>query len=201
MNSYPDPETVRSDLGDKFLNAVVSAVDGAREDLGEFQRFRPEWYAAYSKRFVANFIHERVFARVVEETRHHAEVTVVDEEPTRHIHHGTRYEMRVKRHDSNASISTYPTRSTISFWTADTYLPDLEKVSLALGYVWDSLLGEIKGAVMSFRDGKDNPVWMVEIIGDHASAGGGITFHPIEPMLPQLDLGDLAADDAAAEER
>ncbi|MGW0250120.1 hypothetical protein ACWDYH_26190 [Nocardia goodfellowii] len=77
----------------------------------------------------------------------------------------------------------------------------IEKVSLALGYVWDALLGEIAGAVMSFRDGKDNPVWMVKIIGGQAGLSGGITFSPIDPMLPQLDLGDVAADQSVAEEQ
>lgn len=65
MNSYPEPDVVRGDLGDEFLKAFVASVDGSRTDLTEFHQFRPDWYADYSKRFVANFIHERVWSRMV----------------------------------------------------------------------------------------------------------------------------------------
>ncbi len=194
MNSYPDPDTVRRELGDDFLEAFVSSVDGSSDDLVEFRKFRPEWYIDYSKRFVANFIHERMWSRMVAGVREHGEVTIVNREPVRQIHHGTRYEIRFKRHKPDAAIAAYPTEGAVAFWTQAAYLPGLEKVSLALGYKWDAELGAIDGAVMSFRDGKDNPIWMVEL-GAAAAGGTEITFSPVDPRLPTLDLSGVLSEE------
>ncbi|WP_081395849.1 hypothetical protein [Mycolicibacterium conceptionense] len=61
MSQYPDPQVVVDDLGDKFLRAFVVAVDTARADLAVFEEFKPQWFVNFSKRFVANFIHERMW--------------------------------------------------------------------------------------------------------------------------------------------
>ncbi|PPJ27233.1 hypothetical protein C5F51_18500 [Nocardia nova] len=190
---------VRGDLGDDFLKAFVASVSGSRADLTEFHQFRPDWYADYSKRFVANFIHERVWARMIAGVADHGGVTIVNKEPIRQIHHGTRYEIRFKRHKPDAMIAAYPTKGAIAFWTQAATLPSLERVSLALGYMWDAELEVIDGAVMSFRDGKDNPIWLVEL-GTAATGGDEITFAPVDPTLPTLDLsGILPETDTAAE--
>ncbi len=197
MNSYPDPGAVREELGDEFLKAFVGSVSGSSADLADFRLFRPEWYADYSKRFVANFIHERVWSRMVAEVADHDGVTVVDNEPVRQIYHGMKYEIRFKRHRDGATIATYPTAGAIAFWTQSACLPGLEKVSLALGYKWDTELGLIDGAVMSYRDGKDNPIWLVEL-GAAAAGGSEITFAPVDPALPTLDLSGILPETATA---
>jgi hypothetical protein len=72
-------------------------------------------------------------------------------------------------------------------------LGGLELVTLAAGYRWDPELREIKAPVISYRDGKDNPIWAVELAepDDGASA---ITWTPIPggPSLPAVEYGDPA---------
>ncbi|MBF6412932.1 hypothetical protein [Nocardia cyriacigeorgica] len=198
MNSYPVPEDVRNELGDEFLAAFVSSVEGSSADLRELRMFQPDWYADYSKRFVANFIHERVWSRMVASVRSHEGVNVVDQEPKRQIHYGIRYEIRFKRHKPGAAIASYPTKGAMAFWTQAAYLPGLEKISLALGYMWDAELNAIDGAVMSFRDGTDNPIWLVKLGGSQAGSGTEITFAPIDPMLPTIDLSGILSEPATA---
>jgi hypothetical protein len=67
-----------------------------------------------------------------------------------------------------------------------------------MGYLWNVELGDING-VLSFRDGKDNPIWMVRV-DNNGGTTGEITFQPIiDPALPTLDLsGVLSEEDAAS---
>jgi hypothetical protein len=115
----------------------------------------------------------------------HPDVTVVDEEPTRQIHYGTNYVVRFKRHASNLRIETFPTGGALAFWTNQGALPGLELVTLAMGYIWDTDLGEIGDASMSFRDGKNKPVWSVTVKSRGGEAATDITWEPIDPQLPQ----------------
>lgn len=192
MLQYPDPQNVVDDLGDKFLRAFVAAIDTARADLAAFEQFKPEWFVNFSKRFVANFIHERMWHSMTSQVAGHPDVTVVDEEPTRQIHFGANYVVRFKRHDSRLRIETFPTGGALAFWTNQAALPGLELVTLAMGYIWEPDLGEIGDAILSFRDGKNKPLWSVTL----TSRGGGeaatdITWEPIDPTLPQLDLSEV----------
>lgn len=194
MLQYPDQQTVVDDLGDKFLRAFVQAVDAARADLTAFEQFKPEWFVNFSKRFVANFIHERMWDSMTRQVVDHPDVTVVDDEPTRQIHYGTNYVVRFKRHASNLRIETFPTGGALAFWTNQAALPGLELVTLAMGYIWDTDLGEIGDAIMSFRDGKNKPVWSVTLKSRGGEAATEITWEPIDPQLPQLDLSEVAEE-------
>ena len=194
MFHYPDQQTVVDDLGDKFLRAFVQAVDAARADLTAFEQFKPEWFVNFSKRFVANFIHERMWDSMTRQVVDHPDVTVVDDEPTRQIHYGTNYVVRFKRHASNLRIETFPTGGALAFWTNQAALPGLELVTLAMGYIWDTDLGEIGDAIMSFRDGKNKPVWSVTLKSRGGEAATEITWEPIDPQLPQLDLSEVAEE-------
>lgn len=195
MSPYRDPQQVIDDLGDKFLSAFVKAIESARTDLSEFQTFRPQWFVDFSKRFVANFIHERMWASMVAQVTDHAEVTIVDEEPVRQIHYGTNYVLRFKRHSSKLKIQSFPTAGATAFWTNQATLPGLELCSLALGYIWDPELGEIGETILSFRIGKDKPLWSVTLNADAAAAATSITWKPMDPELPQLDLSDVVEDE------
>lgn len=194
MLQYPDQQTVVDDLGDKFLRAFVVAVDAARADLTAFEQFKPEWFVNFSKRFVANFIHERMWDSMTRQVAGHPEVTVVDEEPTRQIHYGTNYVVRFKRHASNLRIESFPTGGALAFWTNQAALPGLELVTLAMGYIWDPDLGEIGDAILSFRDGKNKPVWSVTLKSRGGEAATDITWEPIDPQLPQLDLSEVTEE-------
>lgn len=195
MSPYPDPQAVVGDLGDKFLLAFVTAVDAARTDLADFQDFRPQWFVEFTKRFIANFIHERMWASMVTQVSNHSGVTIVDQEPLRQIHFGTNYVVRFKRHSSKLRIESFPTRGALAFWTNRAALPGLDLLTLAMGYIWDSELGEIGDAILSFRDGKDNPIWSVTLNRSSGESATNLTWDPIDPQLPQLDLSEVIEDD------
>lgn len=197
MSQYPDQQQVIDDLGDKFVLAFVKSIDIARDDLAEFEAFKPEWFVNFSKRFVANFIHERVWDGMVGQVEGHAEVTVVDREPTRQIHFGNNYVIRFKRHTDKLKIESFPTSGALAFWTnrATPALPGLELWTLAMGYIWEPELGEIGNAILSFRDGKDRPIWSVTLKRHGGESATDITWEPIDPQLPQLDLSDVVAED------
>lgn len=201
MSPYPDPQQVVGDLGDKFLLAFVNAIDTARTDLGDLQQFRPQWFVNFSKRFIANFIHERMWDGMTSQVATHAGITIIDQEPTRQIHFGTNYVVRFKRHTGTLKIENFPTSGALAFWTNRAALPGLELLTLAMGYIWDPELGEIGDAILSFRDGKDNPVWSVTLSSHGGQSATDLTWAPIDPQLPQLDLSDVVEDDEGTAER
>lgn len=196
MYSYPDQQAVLDDLGDKFLDSYLKAVDIARADLDDFREFRPEWFVNFSKRFVANFIHERLWDGMTRGVADHDDVTIVDKEPVRQIIFDSKYLMRFKRHKKDLKIASYPTSGALAFWTNRAEpLPGMDLNSLALGYIWDVDTGEIGDAILSFRDGKDNPIWSVSLHPGQAGGATGITHTDIDPKLPQIDLSDVLNED------
>ncbi|MGC0367114.1 hypothetical protein ABH922_005166 [Rhodococcus sp. 27YEA15] len=194
MNSYPDRQKVVDDLGEKFLDAFVASVDKARADLEEFRDFRPEWFVNFSKRFVAGFIHERIWDSMLR-TADEGDIHFKDDEPTREIHIGTNYVVRIKRHTENLKITSYPTTGALAFWTnsATAQLPDLELWSLAMGYIWNPEEAAIGDTILSFRDSKDTPIWSILLHSGQSGQATGITWTPVDPQLPQLDLSDVVA--------
>lgn len=105
--------------------------------------------------------------------------------------------MRFKRHTSKLKIESFPTTGALAFWTnrATPTLPGLEIWTLAMGYIWQPELGEIADAILSFRDGKDKPIWSVMLKSHGDESATEITWEPIDPDLPQLDLSDVATDE------
>lgn len=45
-------------------------------------------------------------------------------------------------------------------------------------------------AVLSFRNGKDNPIWAIQLRRDAGSAAG-FTWIPVAPDLPEIDLSGV----------
>lgn len=196
MNSYPNEQQVIDDLGDKFISAFIESVGSARDDLESFRSYRPAWSINFSKRFVANFIHERIWDAMIRSVNDYPDVTVIDAEPTRQINFGMNYTLRFKRHTDKLVIKNYPTSGAMAFWTnraTTPTLPGLETWTLAMGYIWESDLGEIGDTILSFRDGKDHPIWSVTLRNEEGGKSTGITWTPVDPTLPQLDLSDVAA--------
>lgn len=198
MKSQPSPETVLTDLGDKFLEALVAAVNGAREDLAQFQEWQPGWFVLFSNRFTANFLHERVWAGLVERGDDLDNVTIQDQEPFRQLFADS-YVLRVKRHHVGDRISTFPTEGARRFWSSELMLPGLEKVSLALGYMWDPDLRGVGDAVISFRDELDKPVWAV-LVQRGTEGVGGIRWTPVDPNVPEFDLSQVIGTSEPKEE-
>ncbi len=190
-NSHPDSDRVLADLGDTFVTAFVDAVDGSRADYAEFRSWKPGWFPGFTQRFTANFLHERIWDRVIKAVAQLESVHIVDREPVRELRSGTQYLIRVKRHHPGDRISAYPTEASSAFWSnSSLMLEGLESFSLALGYMWDAELRSVGDAVLSFRDGKDHPIWAIQLQKD-ASAPSGFTWAPVAPELPELDLTNV----------
>ncbi len=188
MSSYQTPEEVVDDLGEKFLDEFLKSVSAARTDYDRLRQWQPGWMTRFSQRFVANFIHERIWASMTERVDSLPDVTVIDKEPRREMTVSSKYIVRFKRHHTGDRISTYPTEGAMAFWAGDSVPFDgLELVSLALGYLWDADEHEIRDTVISYRAGKDNPIWSIRL--DAGGSGQPFAWTPvIDPNLPQVDL-------------
>ncbi|MGO2819403.1 MAG: hypothetical protein ACTIA5_01290 [Brachybacterium tyrofermentans] len=195
MNSsrFPSYDEVARDLGDNFLMSVVEAVDGARDDYVDFKLERSDWFATFTQRFVANFIHERIWARLVPAIDGDDAIVIEDREPVRQIRVGHQYTIRLKRHHEGDRISAFATPSNEQFWMNElaVALEGLEAHTLAVGYRWDADLHEIREPVLSFRESKEKPVWSYELSMDAVEAPRVIA-RPLEgPFLPQPDLSSI----------
>lgn len=179
-----------SGLGDKFLRDLARSVRGARQDLADLREWRPAWFPLMSGRCLANLIHDRIWARLVVAVDGHPEIETVDREPVREIWISQNYQIRIKRHHLDDQISTYPTAAALEFWAQGSQLPSLEAVTLGAGYRWITQERRVGQAVISYRDGKDNPIWAVEL--DEPNEGTeNIGWKPItRPDLPSVDLFD-----------
>ncbi|WP_336794249.1 hypothetical protein [Gordonia malaquae] len=197
MYSVPNQQSVIDDLGDKFLGAFVDAVVGAKDDLEAFRERFPAWFVNFSKRFIANFIHERMWDRMIRQVSDHPGVQIVDKGSIRQII-VDQYVIRFKRHRPKMQISTYPTAGALAFWTNKAMIPGTETHSLALGYIWDVDEAEIKNPILSYRSALDTPEWSVELDAPGPTASGTtpIGWKPLTPDLPQIDLSEIVDDDA-----
>ena len=200
MFSYPADEQVTAALGDKFLTCFVDALDAARSDHAEFRQWRPSWFASFTNRFTSNFVHERIWAHMVDGLDEHADVVIVDKEPHRELIVGGKFVMRIKRHSETDRIRSYPTAAALDFWAQKPALAGLEKISLAIGYIWDPDERAIKAPVLSLRDGLDKPpVWAIRFQSQRGNTNP-IVWDPIEPTDPTLDLSTILKPEDGTEE-
>ncbi|MDR1187065.1 MAG: hypothetical protein LBK95_06375 [Bifidobacteriaceae bacterium] len=191
-SEYPDADRVLADLGGPLVRSFVDAVDGARDDYAALREWHPDWFPSFTNRFTANFLHERIWDRLVRVVIDMEGVHVTDAEPTRELHSGTTYLIRIKRHHAGDRISAYPTDASRAFWSNRVVTLDgMESWSLALGYYWDGDERSVGDATLSFRDGKDNPIWAVRL---HRAPGSVTSFSwsPLAPDLPEIDLSGVA---------
>ena len=200
MFSPHDQQAVISGLGDKFLKDLAVSVRGARDDLAELREWRPAWFPSMSGRCLANLIHDRIWARLVAAVDGNSAVETIDREPLRELWVSQNYQIRIKRHHPEDKISTYPTAAALEFWAQGSQLPSLESITLGAGYRWISEERRIGPAVISYRDGRDNPIWAIEL--DEPEEGvETIGWKPItRPDLPAIDLFDASRDSNQSEE-
>lgn len=202
MFSHSPADDVLQDLGDKVVSAVVTANDHAREDYRVYREMNPQWAADHSERGIANWIHDRLWAhlgRVLDEVD---DVLLISNGPTREIRVGTRFLVRVKRHDAKDRVRSYPTKAAHSFWAQSDTFEGLEDIRLSFGYRWNSEERKMGDALIALHDGLGTkPVWAVKVAAAESTAASPVTWAPIEPTLPQLDLSDVAAEDGEEEGR
>ena len=195
MFSYPPPDDVVPDLGDKVVGALVDSTTNTRADLAEYRRAFPQWTADHSDRGLSNWIHDRLWAHLRRGLNEVDRVRLVDQGVTREITVGIRYRARVKRHDPQDRVRSYPTKSALAFWAQSDTLAGLDEVRLGFGYRWEPEDRAMGSTVISLRDGLDKEaIWVVEV-GTAAGEGGlAITWTPVDPSLPQIDLYEAAQD-------
>ena len=155
--------------------------------------WRPGWFPNMSARCLANIVHDRIWDHFGSAVDSDTTVHLIESGPTREVQVGAHFRFRSKRHHEDDSISTYPTQTALDFYLQDQpALPGFDFVKLAAGYRWDAQLREILAQVISYRDGKDNPIWAVEL-SEPAAGAVPITWSPIIlPSLPAVDVGEAA---------
>ena len=185
MKSYPSSDEVLETLGDKVVEALSRSAFLAKDDLLEYRRSHPVWAATASERGLAGWLHDRQWDHLLTLLHGVPGVSFVDKEPVRDIWVGINYQMRIKRHQGNGKVSTYPTQGALDFLAQPPRQPTLEgleEVHLIAGYRWDKELRDIAGAVLSLRDGKKKK-WMIDLPDPGASAVG-ISPLPVSPTPP-----------------
>lgn len=194
---YPSPAEVLDDLGDKVVLGFAVMTARTRDDLRVYRSTFPGWSAAATDRGLLAFAHDRAWAHVVEIFDDAPNIFFVDKPPTREVFVGTRYRLRIKKHDIDGRVSTYPTPGALAFMDQGQLTFDgLEEVRLVAGYRWDPELREIGAPVISLRDGYTNIIWTHEL--DEPADPGIVSVTPILPtMSPQLPVVEFESDDGA----
>ena len=161
---FPTRDEVLNQLGDGFLRAYLEALGVARAHYASF-RSGPDFPANPTQRMVACFIHDWIWSAFVPLVEGDPSISVHDREPERQLTHGTNIRIRIKRHQLDDSLSSYPTEGSRDFWTpaAAVALDGLEEVPLALGYRWDSDERAVGDAVLTLRDGADKAVGLFKV--------------------------------------
>lgn len=186
-------------LGDKVTSAIALMAAQTREDLRVYRNTFPGWVANATDRGLLNWVHDRAWSHLTAILDDTSEVSFVDKPPTREMFVGTTFRLRIKKHDIEGEVATYPTEAAMLFMTQPITLEGLDEVHLIAGYRWDSDSRQIGAPVVSLRDG-DNLVWIHEL---DEPTSGVVTptpmFPPVDPSLPNIVIdadADHKADDA-----
>ncbi len=182
-----DWDSVRADLGDKVVDALVAAVTGAREDLNVYRATLPTFAYEHSGRGLAGWIHDRMWAHLQRELFDLPGVDLHESGPTREVTVGLNYRLRFKRHNASGAIRNYRTPTALAFWEQDEFaLPGLAETRLCFGYVWDGETEQIGDPVISRRSDQDKVLWVVRLDEDASGGAGGAD---VEPLVPPTTPG------------
>jgi|HubBroStandDraft_1064217.scaffolds.fasta_scaffold08683_5 hypothetical protein len=201
---YPTWNQVKVALGDKVIDALIFAVSSTRTDLADYRRFRPDWVVQHSERGLAGWIHDRLWYHLTVEQADLSHVVITDKGVLREFTVGPETEVirfRVKRHDMEGDISTYPTQLALEFLAqVDGMLPIFSELHLIAGYRWNQDERSMGGAVISLRDGLDDIKWSQDLDAAPPSTGtAGIPATP-KPPAPVIDSGAVGRDSESAHE-
>ena len=193
MKSHPTSGEVLEALGDKVINALGATAFEARNDLDRYRSTFPEFVADASERGLANWIHDRLWHHLVGNFEDTVTVQFVEHGPIREILVDDAYRLRIKRHDAHGRVASYPTATANAFFeqlSLELRLDGETEVRLIAGYLWVPETREIGPAVLSYRDGVDNLVWMVELPEPSHGAAALPIAGPTVPPQPQIALPD-----------
>jgi hypothetical protein len=191
MKSYPQVDQVLEDLGEKVVTGFALMVAQTREDLRVYRTTFPGWVSDSSDRGLLNWCRDRLWAHAVRVFDRVEGVDLNDRPPIREISVGARYRLRVKKHDVEGRVSTYPTQGALEFMEQEQLVLDgLDEVRLIAGYRWDADSRDLGAAVISLRDGMEKVVWIHDL--DEPATGSVSTVVPIlppsEPRPPQIEI-------------
>ena len=157
---------VLDELGEKVLEALVDAIDAAREDLRRYRETLPEIALQSSARGMANWIHDRIWYHACRLLDSVEDVVCYERGPFREVIVKDRYRIRLKRHRLPAAVSTFLTQGALDFMEqpdGQRVLDGMEQLRLIFGYVWDEDSDEMGAAVLSIRHGIKNVLWVHEM--------------------------------------
>lgn len=157
---------VLDELGEKVLEALVGAIDAAREDLRGYRETLPEIALQSSARGMANWIHDRIWYHACRLLDLVEDVVCYERGPFREVIVKDRYRIRLKRHRLPAAVSTFLTQGALDFMEqpdGQRVLDGMEQLRLIFGYVWDEDSDEMGAAVLSMRHGIKNVLWVHEM--------------------------------------
>lgn len=203
MISHPDPDTVVNELGDKVVGALVHAVAVAKQEFTDYRTAHPEWVASHARRTLASWIHDRIWASVLQELDQVEHVYLVDEDPKREItvlvesNDRLSYRLRIKLHHLDGRTSSYQTQTVIDFELQGNTVtfPGWGETRLEAGYEWDKDTRTIGAPVISLRDGRDKVIWE-HPLPEQGEPGAGTV---VRPTQPQPSLPDVEAPEPADE--
>jgi hypothetical protein len=184
-------DVVVQDLGDKVIDGLALMVAQTREDLRIYRLTFPSWVADSSDRGILNWCHDRMWAHATRIFDAVDGVALADRPPLREISVGTKYRLRVKKHDLEGRVSTYLTQGALAFLEQQpATLEGMEEVRLIAGYRWLADETTLGSAVISLRDGVNRPIWMHDLA--EPQAGLVVTAIPIlaptQPRRPEIGL-------------
>lgn len=202
MKSYPSPEQVFDDLGDKVLEGFSTAVSDTADDLSEYRKLRPDWVSQASERGLANWLHDRLWHHMTSALMDLPHVTFSGTEPSREMFVGHHYRLRAKRHSEIGEVATYPTLTALVFMTQDPshLLLTVSEIRLCVGYEWDSTSRSVVRGVISLRDEQGRKIiWMQgleeAVLAVRAAPAAAISAID-EPTAPEIDVkSDAASED------
>jgi hypothetical protein len=192
MNSYPKSQRVLDDMGEKPVEAFARCVARARADLRRYRQAFPQWVADHSERGLANWVSDRMWAHLSTLAESIDGMEMIEKGVTREVTVGLNYKFRVKRHDEEGKVASYPTPTFLEFvCQPQGQLEGMEETRLIAGYDWNKDERDIGPAVMSLRDGKDHIIWKVELpdVPEAGERGGEvITPQRPSPTAPTVDV-------------
>lgn len=206
MFSPHDPDAVLAEVGDKFLLALVRATAAAGDDLTLMRAWQPRWCAGMFQREIAGLVHSRIWWYLTHDLRGMDGVQLHTKEPHREVRLvgplGRTVAVRIKRHSDQDRISSYPTASDIEFWGGSRHtVGGMEEITLAAGYRWDREQEQVGPAVISYREGRDNLVWAVEVEAPDGPTGP-LRYVSVAPRQWEVDLPTrTAVEEAERDER
>jgi hypothetical protein len=198
MISHPSPEDVVSELGDKVVDAIVHAVEVAKEKFAQYRALHPDWAADNAARTIADLIHDWMWTDVKQRLDLLPHVNLIDEDPRREIAvrvesaERLSYLLRIKLHHLDGRTSSYQTQTVMDFELqgGNETFPSWGEVRLEAGYEWDKETRTMGAPVISLRHGRNKIIWVHQLPGQGGSWGATVS-RPMGPGAPTLPVVEV----------